>query len=248
MTAGPWRGGRTLIVIPAWNEQAGVGTVVREVREHLSDVDVLVVDDGSDDDTAEVAEAAGAWVLRLPYNLGVGGAMRAGYRFAYRRGYKAVVQIDADGQHDPAEASRLLDGLDHADVVIGARFAGRGNYEVRGPRRWAMRFLSRAVSRLAGRRLTDVTSGFRACGPGAIEVFARDYPVEFLGDTVESLVIAAHADLRIDQVAAAMRERFGGQPSKNPLSAAAYAIRALVVVSLVGIRRGTPGFRRRRST
>ena len=126
---------------PRVNEQDSVARVVREVRAAQPEAPVLVVDDGSTDATAERAAAAGAMVMRLPFNLGVGGAMRAGYRYAYERGFAAVVQVDADGQHNAAEIDQLL-AVPDADVVIGSRFAGRGDYAVRGPRRWAMRLLS----------------------------------------------------------------------------------------------------------
>src|SRR5262245_31841497 len=122
--------GSTLVVIPAYNEAACIASVVNEVRAELPSADVLVVDDGSDDDTAALASAAGALVARLPFNLGVGGARRLGYRYGCDRGYDAVVQVDADGQHDPRFAHVLLEGLATADVVIGARFAGEGSYQV----------------------------------------------------------------------------------------------------------------------
>ena len=121
-------GRRVLIVIPAWNEEACIADVVREVRGELPGVGVLVVDDGSTDHTAAIAAEAGATVARLPYNLGVGGAMRVGYRYGYEQGYDAVVQVDADGQHDPRYVPKLIDALDEADFVIGARFAGEGDY------------------------------------------------------------------------------------------------------------------------
>ena len=171
-------GKRVLIVIPAWNEEASVGHTVGEVRGELPDVDVLVVDDGSGDRTCEVAREAGAIVARLPYNLGVGGAMRLGYRYGYEHGYDVVIQVDADGQHDPRYVPKLVDALDEADFVIGARFAGEGDYRVRGPLHWAMVMLSVVLSRLARTRLTDTTSGFRACGRQLIELFARWYPAE----------------------------------------------------------------------
>lgn len=225
-----------LIVMPAWNEQETIADVIAEIREQTPDVDVLVVDDGSTDGTVAAARAAGAMVIQLPVHLGVGGAMRAGYRFAARRGYAAAVQLDADGQHDPADVPRLLQALADADIVIGARFAGRGDYEVHGPRRWAMVLLAWTLSRLTGERLTDVTSGFRAIGPSALATFSRIYPVEYLGDTVESLAIAARGGLKVRQVPVEMRERGGGQPSQNPFSAALYLLRAAAVLALIRAR------------
>lgn len=216
-----------LVVIPAWNEAGAVGDVVRAVRVAQPRATCVVVDDGSTDDTARIARDAGARVLSLPFNLGVGGAMRTGFRYARDHGYGAVVQVDADGQHDPGEIQRLVDRLgDDADIVIGSRFAGSASFEVRGPRRWAMRLLARAIGALAGRRLTDVTSGFKAAGPRAIGLFADTYPAEYLGDTVEALVIAARAGLELQEVPVDMRERQAGNPSHHPVRAAVYLLRA----------------------
>lgn len=227
---------RTLVVLPAFNEEAAVAGVVREVMEHLPGAACLVVDDGSSDRTAQVAVDAGAEVLRLPFNLGVGGAMRLGFKFALSRGYENVVQIDADGQHDPADVEKLLAALDAADLAMGARFAGTGDYEVRGPRRWAMRVLAVMLSRVAGTRLTDTTSGFRASGPRAVRLFAEHYPAEYLGDTIEATVIAARAGCTITQVPVAMRVRSAGTPSHNPLKAAVYLGRAGVALVFALIR------------
>jgi glycosyltransferase involved in cell wall biosynthesis len=226
----------TLIVLPAFNEEASVGAVLAEIQRAMPGVPCLVVDDGSTDDTADRAEAAGATVLRLPYNLGVGGAMRAGFRYAESEGFSTVVQLDADGQHDPAELPELIAALEECDIAIGARFAGKGEYAARGPRRWAMLVLSRVISGISRTKLTDTTSGFKANGPRAIALFARHYPAEYLGDTVEALVIAARAGLRIRQVPVAMRPRQGGAPSHHPVKAAVYLVRAFVALAFALLR------------
>jgi glycosyltransferase involved in cell wall biosynthesis len=226
----------TLIVMPAFNEEASVGDVIREAHAKLPGITILVVNDGSKDDTTRVAREAGALVATLPYNLGVGGAMRCGFRFALANGYRNVVQVDADGQHDPAELPKLVAELKSADLVIGARFAGEGDYAVRGPRRWAMVVLASILSRTAETRLTDTTSGFRASGPRAVELFAQHYPAEYLGDTVESLVIAARAKLIIRQIGVSMRERAGGTPSQNPVKAAMYLARVALAMAFAFIR------------
>ena len=220
------------MILPAWNEEEALPGVLDELHAAIPDADFLVVSDGSTDSTARVARRGSTMVLELPVNLGVGGAMRAGFRFAAREGYDVAVQVDADGQHDPADVRRLVDALgsEQADVVIGARFAGRGNYEVRGPRRWTMAVLSFALSRIAGTRLTDTTSGFRASNRRAIELFAAEYPAEYLGDTVESLVIACRAGLRVRQAGVEMRQRAGGTPSHSPLKAAVFLGRALLAL------------------
>ena len=230
-------GKRTLIIIPALNESGSIADVVGEVRGELPGVDVLVVDDGSTDRTAAVAAAAGALVAKLPYNLGVGGAMRLGYRYARDHDYDVAVQIDADGQHDPRYVPKLVDLLDENDLVIGARFAGEGDYSVRGPRRWAMVMLSAVLSRIARTRLTDTTSGFRAANRRVIEMFAGWYPAEYLGDTVETLVHTARRGYRIRQVPVAMRRRMAGTPSHSPAKAMIYLGRAFAVLTLALIRR-----------
>jgi len=229
---------RVLVVIPAWNEEASIATVVHEVRSALPGVDVLVVDDGSTDKTVQRAREAGAVVAHLPYNLGVGGAMRLGFRYAVERDYDTVLQIDADGQHDPAFAPQLLERIEAgADLVIGARFAGVGEYPARGPRRWAMTVLSKSLSRLAGTRLTDTTSGMRATSRPLVELFARHYPMDYLGDTVETLAMAARRGFRIEQVPVAMRVRETGKPSHAVGMATVYLGRAFVVLVLALIRR-----------
>lgn len=221
-----------LVVIPALNEAESVGGVVKEVHAALPKAHVLVVDDGSTDGTRSVASAAGADVLSLPFNLGVGGALRAGFRYAVRFGYDVAVQVDGDGQHDPAEIPDLLGALEDADMVIGARFAGRGDYVVRGARRVAIRLLARSLSRQTKTKLTDTTSGFRAFDRRAIEAFARDYPAEYLGDTVEALIIAARAGCRVTQVPVAMRPRRSGAPSQPSWRATVYLLRAVLAVMM----------------
>ncbi|NMR20879.1 glycosyltransferase family 2 protein [Cellulomonas fimi] len=223
---------RLLIIVPAWNEQETLPAVIAEIRATLAHADILVVDDGSTDRTGEVATAAGAAVLDLPINLGVGGAMRAGYKYAFRHAYDATVQLDADGQHDPAEVPALIATMaaEGADIVIGARFAGVGDYAARGPRWWSMRFLATVLSRVAGTRLTDTTSGFKACNRTAIRLFAANYPAEYLGDTVESLVIASRAGLTVRQVGVRMRPRAGGRPSHSPVRAGVFLVRAVLAL------------------
>ncbi len=222
--------------MPAFNEEQSVAAVVHEVFAKLPGVACLVVDDGSHDRTSSVALRAGARVAKLPFNLGVGGAMRTGFRYALENDFDVVVQIDADGQHDPSGVTALLAALEDADIAIGARFAGEGDYAVRGPRQWAMLVLARVLSRLAHTKLTDATSGFKASGPRAVQLFADHYPAEYLGDTIEALVIASRAGCRIQQVPVAMRPRAGGRPSHNPFKSAAYLGRACMALAFALIR------------
>ena len=218
---------RVLIIVPAWNEERNVGHTVAEIRAARPDYDVVVIDDGSTDQTASVARRAGAVVIQLPFNLGVGGAMRTGFTYAQRHGYRRAIQVDADGQHNPSDIAVVLDGLDRADISIGARFADVGDYEVRGPRRWAMIFLARVLSAVAKTRLTDATSGFRAAGPRAIDQYVRYYPAEYFGDTLDSLVAACHAGLTVTQVPVAMRPRMHGTSTQGTAGATLYLLRAV---------------------
>lgn len=227
---------QVLVVMPAFNEAAVIAQVIAEVRTQLPGVRVLVVSDGSTDDTVAVARRAGAQVLELPFNLGVGGAMRLGFRYAVDNGFPAAVQLDSDGQHNPADVPALVKELDEYDVVIGARFAGEGDYVVRGPRRWAMRFLSSSLSRALDTTLTDTTSGFKAHGPRAVALFAQDFPAEYLGDTIESLVTGHRGGLTFTQVGVAMRERAGGTPSHNQLKSAVYLGRAFFALAIAFLR------------
>lgn len=227
---------RVLIIVPAWNEAQNVAKTVSEIRTLGPTYDVVVVDDGSTDDTAARAREAGAVVLSLPFNLGVGGAMRTGFTYAQRHGYQTAVQVDADGQHNPVDIARVVSGLGRADISIGARFADVGDYSVQGPRRWAMVVLASVVSRVAKTRLTDVTSGFRAANRRAIDQYVRYYPAEYLGDTVDSLVAAIHAGLAVTQVPVAMRERMHGKPSQNALGAAMYLFRSVFALGLALLR------------
>lgn len=231
-----------LIILPAWNEQETVAAVIAEVNATVPEADVLVVNDGSTDRTSDVALAAGARVLELPVNLGVGGAMRAGYKYAFRNGYQRTVQLDADGQHDPRSVADLMRAMDEegANILIGARFAGVGTYTVRGPRRWSMQLLSAVLSRVCGTRLSDTTSGFKACDRRAIRLFASNYPAEYLGDTIEALVIAARAGLVVRQTGVEMRERAGGRPSHGPIKSGVFLLRAVLALMVALSRPSEP--------
>ena len=228
--------GPVAVLVPAWNEARNVGNTVREIRSANERYDVIVIDDGSTDETASVARAAGATVLSLPFNLGVGGAMRTGFTYARRHGYSAAIQVDADGQHDPIDIERVLAGLAVADISIGARFADVGDYSVRGPRRWAMIVLASVVSRIAGTRLTDVTSGFRAASQRGIAQYVQYYPAEYLGDTLDSLVAAVHAGLTVTQVPVAMRPRQHGTPSQGAWGSTVYLARSVFALTLALMR------------
>ena len=227
---------RTLIAIPAWNEAGSIAAVVTSVHEHRPDADILVVNDGSTDLTAEEAQRAGARVVSLPFNVGVGGAMRTAFLYAQREGYQALVQVDADGQHDPADLDQLIEGLSEADIVVGTRFHPESMYFVGGPRRWAMVLLSKSLSWMNKGTISDPTSGFRSAGPKAIELFAIEYPADYLGDTVGSLSIAIRQGLVINEAPVTMYFRQVGKPSKNALWSALYLGRATLAILATGLK------------
>jgi glycosyltransferase involved in cell wall biosynthesis len=237
---------RTIVIIPAYNEEESLPAVLKELREQTPDYDVLVVSDGSIDRTAELAMAAGVHVAVLPFNIGIGGALRTGFTYAVRHGYDRAVQFDADGQHDPLAVQSLLDGLDRgADMVIGSRFAEGGavTYSVSGLRRRAMKVLQWLVKVLVRQPFTDTSSGFRAFSRPMLEYFAVNYPVEYM-DSVEALVQACNAGFRVEEVPANMRGRTGGAPSTRNLKLVYYYFRLLIVLLASTTSRGQ---RRRRS-
>jgi glycosyltransferase involved in cell wall biosynthesis len=217
---------RTLVVVPAYEEEHTVGEVVRRVR--ALGFPVLVVDDGSADATAERARDAGAHVVSLPINIGVGGAMRTGFRYAVDRGYTRVVQVDGDLQHPPEAIPLLVAEADTGvDLVIGSRFAD--GYDTAGHRRTAMRIVAAVVSRKVGVPLDDVTSGFKVVSQPLLGVFADHYPAEYLGDTVEA-VIQAHANgATIAQVPVPMHQRSAGAATPT-LSAGGHLARLAVAL------------------
>lgn len=223
-----------LVVVPAFNEEASVGAVIRTVLD--LGLDVVVVDDGSADGTSRVARRAGAEVLRLPVNLGVGGALRLAFRFAWAQGYGTVVQCDGDGQHDPEYIPNLLSRMEEsgADLVVGSRFADGGEYlaQVGLTRRWAMRLFGRVASRATGTKITDATSGFRAIRGPLLHAFADAYPAEYLGDTVEALVLAGRAGYVVAETPVRMRARGAGTPSAKGVSTIWYTTRVLAATAI----------------
>ncbi len=237
----PRDGGRTLVIVPAYNEEIALPGVLAQLEDARLDLDILVVDDGSTDGTAHHAAIAGARVVRLPFNLGIGGALRAGFLFAIRNGYQRAVQFDGDGQHDVRDIQTLLGGLDDgADMVIGSRFShGTQGYDVGRVRARAMGGLRFLVRQLSGHRYTDTSSGFRAFSRPVLELFAVNYPSEYM-ESVEALVLALASGFRVDEVPVRMSSRTGGQPSNRRLRLLYHYLRLLLVITVSARRRGHP--------
>jgi glycosyltransferase involved in cell wall biosynthesis len=232
---------RRCAIVPALNEERSVVAVIDEIRAFDPGLDVVVVDDGSTDRTAEVARARGAHVLRLPFNLGIGGAVQTGFRFAFERGYDLAVRCDGDGQHDPAQLGVVLQPVlaGEADIAVGSRFAAAGGYRSSAPRRVGIRILAWTVSRLVGQRVTDTTSGFQALNRAGIALFARDYPHDY--PEVEATVMVFKHRLRLTEVPVTMREREHGSSSITALRSIYYMVKVLLALG-VGIfrREATP--------
>jgi len=221
---------RICIVVPAFNEARSIARVIERLHLSLPDAHVVVVNDGSEDDTARRALRAGSTVITLPVNLGIGGAVQAGYRYALRHGFDIAIQVDGDDQHDPSEIERLLAPIreGRAEMTVGSRWLGRGDYVATTGRRVAMRFLAWLVSRRTGTTFTDTTSGFRAVGVQGIELFARTYPTDF--PEVESLVLASRNGMRLEEVPVHMSPRGHGQSSIAGFRSAYYMARVTVAL------------------
>jgi glycosyltransferase involved in cell wall biosynthesis len=204
---------RTAAVVPAYNEAGSVHTVVSEIRAADPELEIVVVDDGSTDATAAIAAAAGATVLRLPYNLGIGAAVQTGLQYAADHDFDAAVQIDGDGQHDAVELERLLAPIraGRADIAVGTRFVGPRAYRASVARRIGIALFAGLVSLIVRQRVTDTTSGFRAMNRRGIRLFAADYPHDY--PEVEATVLVYRHGLRMVEVPVAMRQRKSGRSS-----------------------------------
>jgi glycosyltransferase involved in cell wall biosynthesis len=228
---------RRIAIVPAFNEEATVGSVIDEIHAFDPGFQVVVVDDGSSDRTAAVAIEHGAHVLKLPFNLGIGGAMQTGYRFAWENGFDLAVQVDGDGQHDPKELPQLLEPVldGSVDMAVGTRFAGAESYRVPLLRRLAIGFFARTISLLVRQRVTDTTSGFRCVNRRGIALFARDYPHDY--PEVEATVMVVKHRLQLGEVPVRMRERRAGQSSIGALSSVYYMVKVLLAVFVAMFRR-----------
>ncbi|MBA2742484.1 MAG: glycosyltransferase family 2 protein [Actinobacteria bacterium] len=232
------RARRVVAIVPAWNEAGAVEHVVDGIRASDPEIAVLVVDDASTDDTAAVAEAHGATVLRLPFNVGIGGAVQTGFRHAVAERYDVAIRLDGDGQHDPSEIRKLLEPIERgeANLVIGSRFAdGTGSYRPPLTRRMGIRLFARLVSILGGQPVTDTTSGFVALDRLGIELFAEEYPHDY--PEVEATLVALRSGLRLTQVQVEMRERETGSSSITFVRSLYYMVKVSLALLVASLRR-----------
>jgi glycosyltransferase involved in cell wall biosynthesis len=227
---------KRIAIVPALNEEEAIARVIDEIRGFDPGLEIIVVDDGSVDRTAAVAEQRGAHVVRLPFNLGIGGSVQTGFRYAFEHGFRIAVRLDGDGQHDASQLGRLLEPVlaDEADIAVGSRFAAPSAYRSSRPRRFGITILAGTVSLLVRRRVTDPTSGFQALNRHAIALFAADYPHDI--PEVEAVLMTHKHRLRMIEVPVEMRERAGGRSSIGNLFAVYYMVKVLLAL-FVGLFR-----------
>lgn len=204
---------KVLVIIPAYNEETNIASIINEVREKASQADILVVDDGSKDKTAEIARHLDVRVVSHPFNLGIGGAVQTGLMIAKKWGYDIAVQVDGDGQHDPAFVYTLIKPIaeEKADISIGSRYLNNANVNISLMRHIGVRFFSWLTTKISGRQITDCSSGFRALSKRAIGLFAYEYPVDF--PDAEALIFASRAGLKLVEIPVKFRGRNGGKSS-----------------------------------
>lgn len=227
---------RVLIIIPAYNEADSIVKVVNSVIG--AGYDYVVINDGSTDDTLRLCREEGFRVLDLPENLGIGGAVQSGHKYAYRHGYDIDIQFDGDGQHDVDYVAKLVSEIEKgADMVIGSRFLEKTEgFQSSTMRRVGIRWISFLIKAFTGKRVTDPTSGFRACGRRCIELFSRDYPTDY--PEPESIVSSFKRGFDVRDVSVIMHERKGGESSIKALSSVYYMIKVSLAIAIVGLSRG----------
>ncbi len=221
---------RLLIIVPAYNEEAAVGDVVRSVRALLPGVPVLVIDDSSTDGTVSTARSAGAEILALPHHLGLGGCVQAGYKLAYELGYEYVIRLDGDGQHDPKDIRGIYDMLltSGCQMVIGSRFVEQNGNRTGTMRGFGIHFFRMVLRPILGKPVRDPTSGFVGVNRSALEVFSRSFPLEY--PEIEALVVLQRRAFRFEEVPVHMRPRQGGRSSITAVKSIYYIIHVLLGV------------------
>lgn len=226
-----------LVIIPVYNEEKTIGEVIDSVKNNFPQADILVINDGSDDNSSLIAGKKGVFVIDLPYNLGIGGAMQTGFKFAEIKDYDLVIQVDADGQHEPEFISKLIEPLQNgnADMAIGSRFASDSDYKSIVTRRLGIKLLSSILSIIVRQAVTDATSGFRAANKKTVKIFAERYPEDY--PEVEAILLLRKQGLKFVEVPVMMSQRKGGCSSITPFRSVYYMLKVLLSVFITLFRR-----------
>ncbi|WP_028400722.1 glycosyltransferase family 2 protein [Ectobacillus panaciterrae] len=232
---------KTLIIIPAYNEEEAIGdtlTRLLQLREHFTQLDMCVINDGSRDKTAEIVKQFGVKVVSLPYNLGIGSAVQTGYKYAYENGYDIAIQFDADGQHNPEDLYKIIKPIaeNECDIVVGSRFAEKTDYKGSISRRIGIYYFTALLKLLTKQTFMDPTSGYRAKNRKIIQIFAHNYPKDY--PEPEVLIYLKKKGLRIKEISVNMQERQGGKSSITPLKSVYYMIKVSLAIFMQKIVKG----------
>lgn len=228
---------KKLIIIPAYNEEANIEKTVRSIQEKTKDFDYVIINDCSIDNTRKICEENSFNVVNLPINLGIGGAVQTGYRYAYEQGYDVAVQVDGDGQHDPEFLNKMAEHLEknNLDMVIGSRFIEKEGFQSSKSRRIGILFFSNMITLLTGKKITDPTSGLRMAGKNVIALFAKDYPQDY--PEPESIVAVLRRKMKVEEIPVVMRERTGGVSSISLNKSIYYMIKVTLAILIETIRK-----------
>lgn len=228
---------KKLIIIPAYNEEANIVKTVESIERDAVGFDYIVINDCSTDRTKEICEEYGFHYVDLPINLGIGGAVQTGYKYAWENGYDMAVQVDGDGQHDPEFLELMAEYLEthQVDMVIGSRFIEKQGFQSSGMRRVGIRFFSGLIRLMTGKTITDPTSGLRMAGRNVIELFSKDYPRDY--PEPESVVAILRKGLKVAEVPVIMREREGGVSSISMKKSVYYMVKVTLAILIERIRR-----------
>lgn len=228
---------KKIIIIPAYNEEENIERTVEAIKKSAQSFDYVIINDCSTDGTRKICEEKGFNIINLPINLGIGGAVQTGYKYAYENRYDVAVQVDGDGQHDPEFLNIMAEYLtEHkVDMVIGSRFIEKKGFQSSVTRRMGIKFFSGLIKILTGKKITDPTSGLRMIGRNVMEIFSRDYPRDY--PEPESIVAVLRKNLKVEEIPVAMLERKGGISSISPKKSIYYMVKVTLAILIESIRK-----------
>lgn len=228
---------KKLIIIPAYNESESIENTVRDIMENAPDFDYVVINDCSKDNTKAICESNGFNIVNLPINLGIGGAVQTGYKYAMEYGYDIAVQVDGDGQHDPAFLKQMAEIIEKEDLdmVIGSRFIDKEGFQSSFMRRVGIKYFTVLIKMITGKTITDPTSGLRMIGRNVIKLYASDYPKDY--PEPESVVAVLRRGMKVKEIPVVMRSRQGGVSSINPSKSVYYMIKVTLAILVESVRK-----------